>query len=76
MLTTGQLAKTLGVTTTTIRLYVNMGLITPSSVKENGYFQFDENSIEKIRYIRKMQNERYTLKEIKQMMTEGGLING
>jgi len=67
-LTRGQLAKKLGVTSEAIRFYEQQGLIEPKRA-ENGYRQYDQNSIEQIRFILHAKEVGLSLSDINELLS-------
>ena len=61
----GQLAKRTGETNVTIRFWTKEGLLEVADTTDAGYQLFDPSMAERAREIRRLQGERYTLKEIK-----------
>jgi MerR family copper efflux transcriptional regulator len=66
-----ELSKRTGVTAHTIRFYEKSGLIKgkrDENVKSNNYFQYDEETVEKLELIRDAKSIGFTLNEIGQLM--------
>ena len=61
----GQLAKRTGETNATIRFWTKEGLLDVAETTDAGYQLYDPAMAERVREIRRLQGERYTLKEIK-----------
>lgn len=62
----GELKKAIGIPTSTIRYYVEQGLITPEGHSEGGFMFFGPKVVGKIREIKRLQQEeRLTIKEIR-----------
>ena len=62
----GQVAKAAGVSTATVRYYVEQGLITPAGHSVGGFMIFDQKIIENIKEIKRLQKEeRLSIKEIR-----------
>lgn len=68
--TTGQLAKKANVSDRTIRYYVEIGLLKPTHIAENGYHYYHENDVIKIQKISALKYLGFTLEEIKLLITE------
>lgn len=66
----GQLSKRSGFSKDTIRYYEKIGLIeqTELSVKENGYKDYPEQVLHKLRVIRKFKDMGFTLEEIRELL--------
>jgi len=68
-----ELSKRTGVAIHTLRYYENYGLITGSqdeTVKSNNYKQYDENLIEKVKWIVESKKAGFTLSEIKKSLSD------
>jgi DNA-binding transcriptional MerR regulator len=66
-----ELSKQTGITAHTIRFYEKSGLIKgkrDENVKTNKYFQYDEETVEKLELIRDAKSVGFTLNEIGQLM--------
>ncbi|PZU64004.1 heavy metal-responsive transcriptional regulator [Sphingobium sp.] len=63
-LTIGAFAKAVGVRPDTIRYYERNALLADPGRTEAGYRIYDENDLERVRFIRKAQRLGFTLKEI------------
>lgn len=62
----GELEKAVGIPTSTIRYYVEQGLIIPEGHSEGGFMLFNPKVIDKIREIKRLQQEeRLSIKEIR-----------
>jgi DNA-binding transcriptional MerR regulator len=60
----GELARNTGVSTKTIRYYEDIGLLPPPQREPNGYRDYDEDALERLRFIRDAQATGLTLTEI------------
>lgn len=60
----GELSKRTDVSIDTIRYYEREGLVEPASIRESGYREFDNSSIETIRFIVRAKSLGFSLKEI------------
>ncbi len=63
-----QLAKNVGVGVETVRFYERKGLLEAPKRKESGYRQYDEHSVERLKFIRQAQQVGFTLKEIQELL--------
>ncbi len=66
-----ELSKQTGITAHTIRFYEKSGLIKGKrdvTVKSNNYFQYDEETVEKLQLIRDAKSVGFTISEIGQLM--------
>lgn len=68
LLTIGRLSKMSHVSIDTIRYYEKLGLIRPESRSSSGYRFYTEETMLRIRFIKKAQNLGFTLKEIKELL--------
>lgn len=66
--TIGQLARTAGVPTSTIRYYERAGLIKASARSEGNYRLYGEDASERLRFIRAAQATGFTLDDIKVLL--------
>lgn len=62
------MARLAGVPTRTVRYYVDRGLIKPARRSPGGYRLFDENSVRRLRFVRRMQGLGVTLRELQQLL--------
>jgi DNA-binding transcriptional MerR regulator len=60
----GELAHKTGVSTKTIRYYEDIGLLAPPEREPNGYRDYGEDALERLRFIRDAQATGLTLTEI------------
>ena len=67
-LTTAKLAREGGVNLETIRYYERRGLLPKPPRTPSGYRRFSDDSIRRLRYIRRAQDLGFTLKEIKELL--------
>jgi DNA-binding transcriptional MerR regulator len=64
----GALAKQAAVGIQTIRYYERVGLIVPKSRRESGYRVYDEDSLARLRFIKRAQDLGFKLEEIKELL--------
>ena len=64
----GRLAKTVDLDIQTLRYYESQGLINEPQRLENGYRDYPQKSIERLRFIKKAKLVGFTLKEIKDLL--------
>ncbi len=64
----GQLAKAAGVGVETVRFYERKGLLDAPARKGSGYRQYDDEAVERLRFIRQAQQVGFTLKEIQDLL--------
>jgi DNA-binding transcriptional MerR regulator len=70
LLRIGQLAKLTGETNATLRFWTKEGLLEVTETTDAGYQLYDPAMTERVQAIRRLQGERYTLKEIKGKLPE------
>lgn len=68
-LTIGEVAKRAGVGVETVRFYERKGLLEEPERKPSGYRQFDEEIVDRLRFIRRAKELGFTLKEIKELLS-------
>ena len=68
-LSTSQLAKKSGINPETLRYYIRRGLIEEPERSSSGYRQYREETVRRIRFIKKAQELGFTLQEIKELLT-------
>jgi MerR family copper efflux transcriptional regulator len=70
-LTIGKLAKSCNVKVDTIRYYETKGLIAPSERTESDCRLYTQESVKRLRFIRKAQSLGFSLDEIKELLEIG-----
>jgi MerR family mercuric resistance operon transcriptional regulator len=68
-LTIGQVAKGGGVNIETIRYYERQGLIPPPPRRESGYRQYPEDTVNRVRFIKRAQELGFSLKEVAELLS-------
>lgn len=68
----GQLAKSAGVKTDTVRFYERSGLIARPERTAAGYRVYDEAALKRLRFIKKAQSLGFSLEEIKRIVSLRG----
>ncbi len=63
-LTLRQVCREVGVTRRAVQGYEKRGLVKPSGKTKRGYLLYNDEAQERIRYLRRMQEYGYSLKEI------------
>ena len=63
-----ELANNTGVRPHVIRYYARIGQLHPRLNPQNGYHQFGDRDLERLRFIRLAQKVGYTLKNIKELL--------
>jgi len=67
-ITIGKLARQAGLRPSAIRYYEAHGLLRPSMRLPNGYRVYDQDAVATLRFLRRAQRFRITLREIKQLI--------
>lgn len=67
-LTIGKIAKLAGVGVETIRYYQRRGLVEEPRRKDSGYRQYPNDTIARIRFIKRTKELGFSLKEIKELL--------
>ncbi|WP_010583789.1 MerR family transcriptional regulator [Schlesneria paludicola] len=67
-LSIGELAKRGGVGVETVRFYERQGLLEEPERKSSGYRQYDAQTVQVLRFIRRAKELGFTLKEIKSLL--------
>jgi DNA-binding transcriptional MerR regulator len=67
-LTIGQLAKAVGVPTSSVRFYERRGLLSPDHRSRGNYRMFSAATLERLRFIRAAQAAGFTLKDIELLL--------
>ncbi len=70
LLKIGQLAKRVGESTATIRFWTKEGLLDVAEITNAGYQMYSLGMIKRVERIRKLQQKRLTLREIKEKLEE------
>ena len=68
-MTIGELAKKAGVNVQTVRYYEREGLLPePHRWPDSGYRDFDDDALQRLRFIRSAKELGFTLREIKELL--------
>ena len=67
----GTAAKKAGVSRQSLQYYVMVGLIEPTETSETGRRLFDENSVTRIKLIKKLNKSGYPLRAIRDLFMTG-----
>lgn len=70
--TISQLAKAVGVPTTTLRYYERVGLLEPEDRSQGNYRLYTEESLRRLQFIRAAQATGFTLDDVKELMSVQG----
>jgi MerR family transcriptional regulator, copper efflux regulator len=65
----GNVTKLLGISADTLRYYEKIRLLPPVSRTGSGIRMYDERDISRLRFIRRAQKMRFSLKEIAELLT-------
>jgi MerR family transcriptional regulator, mercuric resistance operon regulatory protein len=65
MMTIGEMARTAGVATPTLRYYEQEGLLSPTARSRAGYRLYNAEAVEQLRFIRSAQAVGFTLEDIR-----------
>lgn len=68
-LTIGQVAGRAGIGVETVRFYERAGLIAEPARKASGYRQYDEDVVDRLRFIRRAKELGFTLNEIRELLS-------
>ena len=68
-LTIGKVARHAGVGVETVRFYEREGLIEEPPRRQSGYRQYPEETVSRIRFIRRAKELGFSLKEIKELLS-------
>ncbi len=68
-LTVGRLARDAGVNPETVRYYERQGLVSPAARTESGYRIYQQESVRRIRFIKRAQELGFSLHEIKELLS-------
>lgn len=69
----GTAAKKAGISRQTLQYYVMLGLIKPSSQSESGQRLFDQESVKRIKLVRRLNRTGYSLRGIREVFLSGKL---
>lgn len=67
----GTAAKKAGISRQSLQYYLMVGLLEPTEITPTGRRLFDENCIEKIKLIQKLNKSGYPLRAIRELFMEG-----
>ncbi len=67
----GTAAKKAGISRQSLQYYLMVGLLEPTEITPTGRRLFDENSIERIKLIKKLNDSGYPLRAIRELFLEG-----
>ena len=68
----GQLAKAAGVKSDTVRFYERSGLLPAAARTDSGYRTYNEQSLQRLRFIKKAQALGFSLDEVRRIMSMRG----
>jgi len=67
----GVSAKKAGISRQSLQYYIMVGLVEPTKVSQSGRRLFDEEAIERIKLIKKLNESGYPLRAIRELFLEG-----
>ena len=67
----GKAAKKAGISRQSLQYYLMVGLLEPTEITPTGRRLFDENDIERIKLIKRLNNSGYPLRAIRELFLEG-----
>jgi len=65
----GKVTEKLGISADTLRYYEKIKLLPPISRTASGIRQYDERDLSRLRFIKRAQKMRFSLKEIAELLT-------
>jgi DNA-binding transcriptional MerR regulator len=66
LVTIGKAAKKAGVTRQQLQYYIMVGLLEPTEITRTGRRLFDQNNIERIKLVKRLNEGGYTLRDIRE----------
>jgi DNA-binding transcriptional MerR regulator len=72
LMSIGKAAKKAGISRQSLQYYLMVGLLEPTEVTSTGRRMFDDEAVERIRLIRKLNESGYPLRAIRELFIEGG----
>jgi len=70
-----EIADITDVTAETVRYYTRIGLLNPEQKAENGYREYDQQDLERLRFVRNARHLGFTVRDIKQILDHAELGN-
>jgi len=67
----GIAAKKAGISRQSLQYYLMVGLLEPTEITPTGRRLFDENAIERVKLIKKLNDSGYPLRAIRELFLEG-----
>lgn len=67
----GQAAKKAGISRQSLQYYIMVGLVEPAKITSTARRMFDENSIERIKLVKKLNKSGYPLRAIRELFLQG-----
>jgi MerR family transcriptional regulator, copper efflux regulator len=68
-MTVGQVARLAGVGVETVRFYEQCGLLEEPARRASGYREYDEEAVNRLRFIQRAKELGFTLSEIKELLS-------
>jgi Hg(II)-responsive transcriptional regulator len=67
--TIGQVAREAGIGVETVRFYEREGLLEEPERRQSGYRQFQQEAIDRLRFIKQAQRLGFTLREVRELLS-------
>ena len=67
----GEAAKKAGVSRQTLQYYLMVGLLEPTEIRDSGRRYFNEQAVERIKLIKRLNDSGYPLRAIRELFMEG-----
>ncbi|MBN2181716.1 MAG: MerR family transcriptional regulator [Sedimentisphaerales bacterium] len=71
LISIGTAAKKAGISRQSLQYYLMVGLLKPTETTETGRRMFDQEAIERIKLIKKLNGSGYPLRAIRELFMEG-----
>jgi MerR family transcriptional regulator, mercuric resistance operon regulatory protein len=71
LLSIGKAAELAGVSRQSLQYYIMVGLLEPTSVTNTSRRLFDQNAVERVKLIKKLNESGYPLRAIRELFIEG-----
>lgn len=66
-----ELARRLGVTADTVRFHTRVGILQPKKNKINGYWDYDERELQRLRFVLCARQLGFSVEDIQQILAQG-----
>ena len=74
LISIGKAAQKAGVSRQSVQYYLMVGVLEPSEITSSGWRLFDNEAVERIRLINKLNKSGYPLRAIRELFIESGKI--